>query len=174
MICKFEGCGSALTVASAWVPALAVLTRLEGSVSVAVLVKHAHCGRHAAAGRSAGLRFYRYAGTVLVLEQRRTERLARLRDKFGSYLGRKARGSEAIPGSSSREPSPGREPGNRTRDVRQPRPERVVSDPRRSAQVLSPAVGVSDEAEEVRAPAGAGPAYAGRRQAADLQRPPPA
>lgn len=118
MHCKFEGCGEALTVAQAWVPALAVLSRLEGVLSVAVLAKHAHCGRHAAAGRQAGLKFFRYAQSVLVLEQRRTERLARLRGKFGSYLGAGARGS--------------REPGNRIPKSDTPAPNRVVSDPRRS------------------------------------------
>ena len=50
------------------------------------LADHIHCGRCAALGRKASLRFYRYPQTVVEMERRRAERTMAARQAFKRYL----------------------------------------------------------------------------------------
>jgi len=81
-------CQAKLTQAEAWVPTLAAIRRMAGRwPSMAKdLADHIHCGRCAALGRKAGLRFYRYPQTVVEMERRRAERTMAARQAFKRYL----------------------------------------------------------------------------------------
>ena len=81
-------CMANLSQAEAWVPTLAVIRRVIGRwPSMAKdLADHIHCGRCAALGRKAGLRFYHYPQTVVEMERRRVERTMAARQAFKRYL----------------------------------------------------------------------------------------
>ena len=81
-------CQAKLSQAEAWVPTLAAIRKMVGRwPSLAKdLTDHIHCGRCAALGRKAGLRFYRYQQTVLEVERRRVKRKASARQAFQHYL----------------------------------------------------------------------------------------
>ncbi len=82
-------CTAKLTQAEAWLPTLAVIRKVIGrwpAVKDKDLVGHIHCGRCAAFGRKAGLRFYHYPQTVVEMERRRTERTMTARHAFQRYL----------------------------------------------------------------------------------------
>lgn len=80
-------CTAKLTQAEAWVPTLATIRKVVGRwPSVRDLADHIHCGRCAALGRKAGVRFYRYQLTVVEMERRRTERVMAARQAFQRYL----------------------------------------------------------------------------------------
>ena len=81
-------CTAKLTQAEAWVPTLAAIRKVTSRwPSMARdLADHIHCGRCAALGRKAGLRFYRYPQTVVEMERRRAERTMAARQAFKRYL----------------------------------------------------------------------------------------
>ena len=80
-------CTAKLTQAEAWVPTLAVIRKVTGQwPMVKNLTDHIHCGRCAALGRKAGLRFYHYPQTVVEMERRRVERTMVARQAFKRYL----------------------------------------------------------------------------------------
>ena len=80
-------CTAKLTQAEAWVPTLLAIRKVVGrSPSVKDLADHTHCGRCAAVGRKAGLRFYHYPQTVVEMERRRAERVMEARQAFKRYL----------------------------------------------------------------------------------------
>ena len=80
-------CTAKLTQAEAWVPTLAVIRKVTGRwPSVKDLADHIHCGRCAALGRKAGLRFYRYPQTVAEMAKRQAERSMAARQAFKRYL----------------------------------------------------------------------------------------
>ena len=81
-------CTAKLTQAEAWVPTLQAIHKMVGRwPSMAKdLAGHIHCGRCAALGRKAGLRFYRYPQTVVEMERRRVERTTAARQAFRRYL----------------------------------------------------------------------------------------
>ena len=80
-------CTAKLTQAEAWVPTLLAIRKVVGrSPSVKDLADHIHCGRCAAVGRKAGLRFYRYPQTVVEMAKRQTERVMEARQAFKRYL----------------------------------------------------------------------------------------
>ena len=81
-------CTTKLTQAEAWLPTLAVIIRkvIGRWPTVKDLADHSHCGRCAALGRKAGLRFYRYPQTVVEMERRRAERIMAARQAFKRYL----------------------------------------------------------------------------------------
>lgn len=82
-----KSCTAKLTQAEAWVPTLATIRKVVGRwPSVKDLADHTHCGRCAALGRKAGLRFYHYPQTVVEMERRRTERTTAARQAFKRYL----------------------------------------------------------------------------------------
>ncbi|OGN00427.1 MAG: hypothetical protein A3B91_04245 [Candidatus Yanofskybacteria bacterium RIFCSPHIGHO2_02_FULL_41_29] len=80
-------CTAKLAQSEAWVPALATVRKVVGRwPSVKDLADHIHCGRCAALGRKAGLRFYRYQQTVVEMENRRVERQQTARQAFKRYF----------------------------------------------------------------------------------------
>ena len=83
-----QACTASLTQAEAWLPTLAAIRHATGRMPSAVsdLKDHTHCGRCAALGRKAGLRFYHYPATVQEMEKRRVERVQTARQAFGRYL----------------------------------------------------------------------------------------
>ena len=81
-------CQAKLTQVEAWVPTIAAIRKVTGRwPSMAKdLADHIHCGRCAALGRKAGLRFYHYPQTVVEMERRRVERTQAARQAFHRYL----------------------------------------------------------------------------------------
>jgi len=81
-------CQAKLSQTEAWVPTLAAIRKVAGRwPSLAKdLADHIHCGRCAALGRKAGLRFYSYQKTVVEVERRRVERTQAARQAFKRYL----------------------------------------------------------------------------------------
>ncbi len=80
-------CDAKLTQAEAWLPTLAAIRKVVSRwPSVRDLADHIHCGRCAALGRKAGLRFYRYPQTVAEMERRRAEQVMAARHAFRRYL----------------------------------------------------------------------------------------
>jgi len=80
-------CEAKMAQSECWVPALATVRKVVGRwPSVKDLADHIHCGRCAALGRKAGLRFYRYQQTVVEMENRRVERQQVARQAFKRYF----------------------------------------------------------------------------------------
>ena len=80
-------CMAKLTQAEAWLPAISTIRKVVSRMpSVRDLADHTHCGRCAAFGRKAGLRFYHYPQTVVRMEQHRMERANAARQAFRRYF----------------------------------------------------------------------------------------
>ena len=80
-------CTMKLTQSEAWVPTILTIRKVVGRMpSVKDLADHTHCGRCAAMGRKAGIRFYRYQQTVVEMANRQAKHIIEARQAFKRYL----------------------------------------------------------------------------------------